>query len=191
MLATWTEELSRALAEGYPALSLTGEMSWALCDEHGVESLAKYEERLGEVMNADGSIAFLCQYDHGRFQAGTLAEAAAVHDVDVSPELAEIGRVGRLSAARVRSNSTLRLAGELDFGCSDTVAAVLDAHYHGELALDLADLRFVDVAGMRALRGRKGQPLRITAASEPVRQLLGLLGWDTDPAVELAGAAAA
>ncbi|MEA2444923.1 MAG: hypothetical protein QOJ12_2215, partial [Thermoleophilales bacterium] len=87
---------------------------------------------------------------------------------------------------RVNPGSTLRLAGELDFGCSQTLAAVLDAHYHGDLSLDLADLRFVDVAGMRALRGRKGQRLKILAASAGVRQLVDLLAWDTDPDIEVA-----
>ena len=30
-------------------------------------------------------------------------------------------------------------------------------------------------------------PLTITAASEPVRRLLGLLAWDTDPGIEASG----
>jgi hypothetical protein len=38
---------------------------------------------------------------------------------------------------------------------------------------------------MRALRGRKGQEMTIAAASESVRRLVGLLGWDTDPAVHV------
>jgi hypothetical protein len=48
-----------------------------------------------------------------------------------------------------------------------------------------ADLAYVDVAGMRALRGRKGQRLTIIPASDAVRRLLALLAWDTDPAIEL------
>jgi len=51
--------------------------------------------------------------------------------------------------------------------------------------LDLADLSYVDVAGMRALRGRKGQHLIITPASNAVRRLVALMAWDTDPDVEL------
>jgi anti-anti-sigma regulatory factor len=65
---------------------------------------------------------------------------------------------------------------------------MLAAHFHGPLVVDLGDVEFIDVAGMRALRGRKGQPLRITAASTIVRQLVALLAWDTDPLVEVAGA---
>jgi STAS domain-containing protein len=65
------------------------------------------------------------------------------------------------------------------------VSEVLDAHFHGPLRLDLANLSYVDVAGMRALRGRRGQRLTISPASDAVRRLLALLAWDTDPDVEL------
>jgi hypothetical protein len=122
MLRTARDALDRALAEGYPALRMTAEMSWADRTTPGFERLAEYERRLAELM-----------------------ERADV----VAP------------------------------------ADVLDAHFHGPLRLDLADLEFVDVAGMRALRGHKGQQLTIAGASPPVRRLLGLLGWDTDPSVQV------
>jgi anti-anti-sigma regulatory factor len=81
--------------------------------------------------------------------------------------------------------AAVRLAGELDFGSAQTVWEVLDEHFGGPLRLDLADLSFVDVAGMRALRPRNGQRLTIAPASPAVRELLALLAWDTDPAIEL------
>jgi anti-anti-sigma regulatory factor len=141
------------------------------------------------MMEPDRTMVFLCIYDHGRFGAGTLAELVAPHGVDVSPELARLVRVGYLAASRVLPGPVLRLCGELDFECADAVAGVLDAHYHGTLRLDLADLSYVDLDGLRALRGTKGQQLTLTAASQPVRRLLELLGWDTDPRIEIAEAA--
>jgi hypothetical protein len=36
---------------------------------------------------------------------------------------------------------------------------------------------------MRALRGRIGEQLTIVAASNQVRRLIELVGWDTDPDV--------
>jgi ABC-type transporter Mla MlaB component len=184
MHKTLLDEHAQALADGYPGLSMAGDMSWALRLPPGLDGLAAYEHQITTVMETD--IAFLCIYDHGRFAAGALAEVAESHGVDVSPELAQVGRVGYLAASRVLPGPTLRLCGELDFGCAEALAGVLDAHYHGTLRLDLADLGYVDVAGLRALRGRKGQQLTITSASQPVRRLLELLGWDTDPAIELA-----
>jgi anti-anti-sigma regulatory factor len=109
--------------------------------------------------------------------------------VDVSPELAVIARSGYLAAARVDGGRTLRLTGELDFACCDTLAGVLAGYFHGPLRMDLVDVSYIDVIGMRTLRGQKGQPLTITAASRPVRRLLELLAWDTDPGVELLEAA--
>jgi ABC-type transporter Mla MlaB component len=181
------DEHAQALAAGYLGLSMAGDMSWALGLAPGLDELMPYEHTVTTTMEAD--VAFLCIYDHGRFAAGTLAEVAESHRVDVSPELAQVGRVGYLAASRVLPGPTLRLCGELDFECAEAVAGVLDAHYHGTLQLDLADLGYVDVAGLRALRGRNGQRLAITSASQPVRRLLELLGWDTDPGIEIAEAA--
>ena len=120
-----------------------------------------------------------------------MTELAAHHDVDASPELAAIGRDGPVSAARVRGSQALRLAGELDFDGAPAVADVIAAHFHGPLRLDLADLSYIDVAGMRALRGRTGQQVTIAGASEAVRRVAELLAWDTDPDVQLPVAAAA
>jgi ABC-type transporter Mla MlaB component len=190
MLSLLRKEYDRALAEGYGGLRLTGEMPAALCDAPGREQLHVYEARLASdhrrhVELSASSCSILCQYDHGRFGPGILSEVVDAHQVDASPELATIGRKGVLAAARDRRRDALRLAGELDFDCSQTVSDVLDAHFHGPLRLDLADLTYVDVAGMRALRGRKGQRLTIIPASDAVRRLLTLLAWDTDPAIEL------
>jgi anti-anti-sigma regulatory factor len=156
-------------------------MPGVICELPGGEQLGAYEARIG---NAP-SYSVLCQYDHGRFGPELLSDALEAHAIDASPELAAIGRDGELAAARDHDRDALRLAGELDFGCAQTVSEVLDAHFEGPLRLDLADLSFVDVAGMRALRAQKGQRLTISPPSDAVRQLLGLLAWDTDPDVEL------
>ena len=183
----------QALAEGYAGLSITGEIPAALREVPGGEQLTRYEARLeryrrqrGRADSARDSI--LCQYDHGRFGPRVLSDVARAHQVDVPPELAAIGRDGEVGAAYDRAHDALRLGGELDFACAQTVSEVLDAHFHGPLRLDLADLNYIDVAGMRALRGHTGRQLIITSASPAVRRLLALLAWDTDPAVELAQA---
>jgi anti-anti-sigma regulatory factor len=180
---------ARALADGYSGLSMAADMSWALGLMPNLDQLVEYEREITRTMESDARLAFICIYDHARFGAATLAELVESHGVDVSPELAQIARLGYLAASRVLPGPTLRLCGELDFGCAEAVAGLLHAHYHGTLRLDLAELEYVDVAGLRALRGKSGQRLMITSASEAVRRLVNLLGWDTDPAIDIAMAA--
>jgi ABC-type transporter Mla MlaB component len=184
MLAVLREEHERARAEGYSGLSVTGEVPDAVCKLPGGEQLGVYETRIASDVDAPRS-SVLCQYDHGRFGPDVLSDVVEAHEVEASPELAVIGRDGELAAAHDHGHDALRLAGELDFGCAQTVSEVLGAQFPGPLRLDLADLSYVDVAGMRALRGRKGQRLIISPASDAVRRLLALLAWDTDPEVEL------
>ena len=185
MVAMIREAHDGAVENGYSGLSLAAEAPVALCELAGLD-LAPYEARLdGERRRlVAGSYSLLCEYDYARFGPGVLSGVVDAHDVDASPELAAIGRTGDLAAARDRRSDALRLAGELDFASAEAVLEVLDAHFHGPLRLDLADLTYVDVAGLRALR-RSGQPLTITAISDAVRRLLALLAWDTDPAIEV------
>jgi anti-anti-sigma regulatory factor len=189
MRSALRDEHAGALADGYPGLSMAGDMSWALGLPRDPDRLVAYEHEVRTMTQSDVTMAFLCIYDHGRFAAGTLAGLVDSHCVDVSPELAEVGRVGYLAASRVLPGPVLRLCGELDFACAEAVAGVLDAHYHGTLRLDLEELDYVDVAGLRALRGKTGRSLAIASASQPVRRLIGLLGWDTEPGIEIAEAA--
>ena len=184
MLGFLRGEHERARSEGYAGLSITGDMSWALANPADHEALGDYEQALSSI-HPDAKPVVVCHYDHSKGRPGSISNLLAVHDVDFSPELAPLARQDQFSAARVMAEGTLRLVGELDFGCAPALASVLAAHFHGQLRLDLGDLTYVDVTGMRALRGRKGQPLRITAASDQVRRLAELLAWDTDPGVEV------
>jgi ABC-type transporter Mla MlaB component len=184
IIAALRAEHRRALTDGFAGLSMTGDVVSALVDA-SAEQLVEYEHRLNEEFG-DATQVLLCQYDQHRFETGTLAEMTEAHHVEVSPLLATMDPTGALAAARVHPPETLRLAGELDF---ETVVGLLEyvtANVHGALRVDLADIVFADVAGMRALRAGPHGRLTIADASEPVLRLVGLLGWDTDPAVRVA-----
>ena len=184
MIAALRAEHRRALADGFAGLSVTGDVVSALGAAEA-EALVEYERRLDEEFG-DATQVLLCQYDQHRFETGTLVEMTEAHHVEVSPPLATLDPTGALAAARVHPPETLRLAGELDFENVAGLLDYLDANVHGPLRVDLADVAFADVAGMRALRGSRHQQLTIADASEPVRRLVGLLGWDTDPGVLVA-----
>ncbi len=171
--ATIRSEHDRAIAEGHTGLSVVADMFWVLGAAPSDPELTAYERRLGD--EARATLAVLCQYDQAQLAAGLLHHVAAEHVVDLSPELAAIGRRGDLTAARVESGTVLRLAGELDFEGAHVLAGILAAHFHGTLRFDLSDLTFIDVAGMRALRGRKAQPIVVFGARESFRRLLALM----------------
>jgi ABC-type transporter Mla MlaB component len=188
MISMLGNEYERAVADGYGGLSISGDVPVALCEAPAGEQLRMYEARVesdhrDRMRSEPGSWSLLCQYDHGR--VGVATDVIHAHQVDASPELAAIGRTETLAAAHDRNLDALRLAGELDFDSAAAVSDVLTAHFDGPLRLDLADLSYVDVAGMRALRGRPERRLTLATASDAVRRLVGLLGWDTDPDVEL------
>jgi anti-anti-sigma regulatory factor len=176
LLGWCSDERDRSLADGYEGLLLIVEVGASIADAQALED---FEQRLDAL--AGPATAILCIYDPAR--AAPSSAVASWHDVDLAPELAPVGREGHLEAAHLRSGA-LRLRGDLDFDAAPLLTEVLRARCRGSLALDLADLHFVDVAGMRGLRGRPGErSIAIVAASEAVRRLSDLMGWDTDPGV--------
>lgn len=187
MLTTVRIDHRTALDDGYGAVSVSAEMDWPSEIAPTRAELAEYERGITELAR-DGTLRVLCQYDHDTFERDVLTEVGCTHAVDISPELAPIGREGTIAAARVDYGRTLRLAGELDFSCAGGLGRVLEAHVHGRRSFDLADLDELDVAGWRALRGRRGQQVRITGMSASAHRLLGLIGWDADPDVVAVGA---
>jgi anti-anti-sigma regulatory factor len=176
LLGWCSDERDRSLADGYEGLTLIVEVGASIAETQRLED---FEERLDAL--ASPATTILCVNDPARI-AGSSA-VAALHDVDLAPELASVGRESDLEAAHLRSGA-LRLAGELNFDAAPLLTDVLGARCRGSLALDLADLDFVDAVGMRALLGRSGErSIAIVAASEPVRRLSELMSWDTDPGV--------
>jgi PAS domain S-box-containing protein len=80
MIALLQSETERALAEGYPALRVTGEMSWALRGLPGSEQLIEYEARLNEFFPGSQCLA-ICQYNRRRFEPAVLLEVLRTHPV--------------------------------------------------------------------------------------------------------------
>jgi hypothetical protein len=70
--------LDRVLREGYPALRLMGEMTWALRQWPGSEQLADYELAANCLFPKSKLIA-LCQYDATRFPPALVASISRSH----------------------------------------------------------------------------------------------------------------
>lgn len=68
----------QAVADGYPGLRLSGEMSWSLKGVPGSEKLVDYESGVNRVIQSCPFTA-ICQYDANRFDGATLMAMLRVH----------------------------------------------------------------------------------------------------------------
>lgn len=72
------EETEQALAEGYTALRLTGEMTWATRGHLGSERLPEYEAKVNDFISGSRCLA-VCQYDRRQFDPVLLMDILATH----------------------------------------------------------------------------------------------------------------
>lgn len=82
MIKMLTEETDKALEEGYTALRVTGEMSWALRGLPGSERLIEYETKLNEFFPNNKALA-ICQYDCRVFEPEILLDILTTHPIAV------------------------------------------------------------------------------------------------------------
>jgi PAS domain S-box-containing protein len=82
MISLLRAETERALDEGYSALRVTGEMSWALRGLAGSKRLIEYESKLNEFFPGSKCLA-ICQYDRRRFGPEILLDVLATHPVAI------------------------------------------------------------------------------------------------------------
>jgi hypothetical protein len=67
MISLLITETEKAIAEGYPALRLTGEMTWVLHGLPGSERLLEYEAKLNRDFYPKYPALGICQYDRWKF----------------------------------------------------------------------------------------------------------------------------
>ncbi len=82
MVALLQQETERAVADGYAALRVTGEMSWALRGLPGSERLIEYENLLNQFFPGSSALG-LCQYDRRRFSPAMLLDVLRTHPIAV------------------------------------------------------------------------------------------------------------
>jgi PAS domain S-box-containing protein len=78
MIAFLRMTTQQALAEGYPALRVTGEMTWALGGAPGSDRLIEYESKLNDFFPGSQCLA-ICQYDRRRFGPAMLLDVISTH----------------------------------------------------------------------------------------------------------------
>jgi anti-anti-sigma factor len=164
-------EIAQARAEGWPALRIIGDMSWAfgaVCPE----VLADYEAHVNRVY-AEGYAMAICLYDRRLFDLDTLTAVGMAHPHTLRPDESPLLRIRVTDGARV-----LRLTGEIDLSNQAAVEAVVgDLVARGALTIDVSGLRFM--AGATAsmlIRTAMAAPdsLRLVGADRALRNLLDL-----------------
>jgi PAS domain S-box-containing protein len=78
MIRLLTETVGSAKAAGFKGLRATGEMTWALGTERGVDRLIEYETKLNYFFPQNDAVA-ICQYNRGRFPAKTILDIIRTH----------------------------------------------------------------------------------------------------------------
>ena len=81
MIAFLVAETEKTIAEGYPALCVTGEMSWALRGHPGSEKLVEYEAKLNRDFFPKYACTALCQYERRRFDLALLLDVISTHPI--------------------------------------------------------------------------------------------------------------
>lgn len=78
MINFLTEATGEAVKDGFKALRVTGEMTWILGGEPGVERLIEYEAKLNYFLPKHDCLV-ICQYNRHRFPARTLIDVIHTH----------------------------------------------------------------------------------------------------------------
>ncbi|MFI0416758.1 STAS domain-containing protein [Spongiactinospora sp. 9N601] len=88
----------------------------------------------------------------------------------------------------------LRVEGEIDANSAARFLAALRGAARslgGDITLDLGELSFIDLGGLRAIVevageiGAEGRNLVLSPVAPHVRQLIQIIGWDTAPGLSL------
>ncbi|NIM10399.1 MAG: PAS domain S-box protein [Candidatus Aminicenantes bacterium] len=82
MIDLLRSETEKALADGWAALRVTGEMTWALRGIPGSERLIEYEAKLNNYFPGSKSLA-ICQYDKRQFSPTVLIDVLHTHPIAV------------------------------------------------------------------------------------------------------------
>ena len=142
-----TREMQACDAAG---LRLAVDMSWALQPVTGVEQLPEFEEKVAAAV-AGTATSVLCQYDRERFDPVTLASVAAFHTRSVAAATYHADVMLRI--CRQYAPPGIRLAGELDYQASDSLALALTEaiRLDGDVTVNMAPLAFIDVTCARMI----------------------------------------
>ncbi|MGI5242838.1 MEDS domain-containing protein [Dactylosporangium sp. CA-139066] len=169
--------LGETFAAGWPAVSVAGQMRWALRAGFTPTDLLAYETQVNRLFG-DPRVTALCLYDRRQFDKELLTRIGVVHP----------GPLLRFTLGGWGAH--LRLFGELDASNAQSLPSILDlvAGADAVVMLDASDLAFVDAASAGTIVGfAASRPHRHTVVrcTRGVRQALQLVGAESVPSLVL------
>jgi anti-anti-sigma factor len=182
MFTAFREQTERARAEGYTGLRGVADMDWLLPARPTTDAIIAFELLLDRVVGElDATV--VCAYRRSSFDGGALAGALCVHPLragaDDEPQFSLVAGPGR----------SWRLAGEVDLAVAEAFAAALRATAHEPCVVDVTELDFIDVAGLRTIaETARASEVRVLlrGAGEAIRRPWQLGGFGAAaPLVEL------
>lgn len=148
-----TEQIDETAADGWPGLRVAGESGPGLMRDGGLEKVVAYEQLADKIFRGHPTARMLCRYDRRYFDDAAVDAMRQEHEIElVSPAVYD----DTLLRITHSGPAALRLAGEVDHSnrlqIRRMLKAALDAALRShsaptDITLDLASLRFVDVAG--------------------------------------------
>lgn len=186
MMNTLEREVSIALDQGFRAVRITSDFSWAVREPHGSELMLGCESRF-EATVATGTMAMaICQVDRHSCSPDELLALRNSHEVLVAanPEFDD----GVLRITRTFEPHGLRLEGELDRPrhtvFKETLTSLAGAAR--KVHLDVAKLRFIGLDGLNLMTRHArmlphGGELVLDNLSPDVADVIETVGWHRLP----------
>lgn len=148
-----TAQIDETAALGWPGVRMAGESGPGLMQDGGLDKLVAFEKLADTIFHGHPTAHLLCRYDRRYFDDSAVDAMRDVHDTElVSPAVYD----DTLLRITHSGPASVRLAGEVDHSnrlqIRRMLGATLDAALRShsaptDITLDLASLRFVDVAG--------------------------------------------
>ncbi|MGC9669336.1 MEDS domain-containing protein [Planosporangium sp. 12N6] len=183
VITTLWVEIRQARDAGYPGLRVSREMTSDLCPIVDERALLEYEHRLSTVCRSR-ELAAICQYDQRLVDETAIGGLIGCH-----PEVVQIDPLHddhRLRITPTYAPRGLRVAGTVDVvtvGAFTTTLHRATGWPEPDIRVDLGELEFIDVAGVRAIVHTAaglapGRRLIIERLAPGLRKVFGIVGWD-------------
>jgi anti-anti-sigma regulatory factor len=191
VITTLWVEVRQTRDAGYPGLRISGEMTSELRPVANERALLEYEHRLSQMFHSR-ELTAICQYDQRLFN-----ETAMTGLIDCHPEVVQIDPLHddrRLRIVPTYAPRGLRIVGTVDVmtvGALTTALRLATRWPEPDIHLDLGELEFIDVAGVRAIVRaaaglEPGRRLIIERLAGGLRKVFGIVGWDRTPGLRFA-----